>query len=55
MSIDPVCRMAVDFEDAEAETTYNGVTYYFCSEACKETFDLMPEEYLQNKGKKTVM
>lgn len=55
MSIDPVCRMAVDFEDAEAETTYDGVTYYFCSEACKETFDLMPQEYMPPKGKKTAI
>lgn len=55
MLTDLVCRMAIEFEDAEAETTYDGVTYYFCSEACKETFDLMPEKYLPGKGKKTLM
>lgn len=55
MIMDPVCRTTLEFEDAAAETTYNGVTYYFCSEACKETFDLMPEEYMPAKGKKTAI
>ncbi len=45
MARDPVCGMEVDVENAPASTEYNGQTYYFCSEECKEDFERNPERY----------
>ncbi len=42
---DPVCEMEVDEEDA-LKSEYEGVTYYFCCEECKEEFDGDPEAYV---------
>lgn len=42
---DPVCGMQVDEQNAAAQSTYEGQTFYFCSEACKEKFDQNPEQY----------
>ncbi|HYL12073.1 MAG TPA: YHS domain-containing protein [Terriglobales bacterium] len=46
MAIDPVCNMQVDETDAEFTTEYDGKTYYFGSESCKEEFESDPEEYI---------
>jgi Cu+-exporting ATPase len=35
--MDPVCGMEVT-EDSEWTAEYEGVTYYFCSEQCRDTF-----------------
>ncbi len=45
MSIDPVCGMVVPEEHAVACTDYKGKHYCFCSEECKEEFDMDPEMY----------
>lgn len=45
MPIDPVCGMRVDEENA-LTVTYQGQTYYFCSEDCLEEFKEAPEEYV---------
>ena len=42
---DPVCGMAVDPATAARQITYNGKTYYFCSEVCKQKFDARPDLY----------
>ena len=42
---DPVCGMTVDPKTAE-HATHGGVTYYFCSSGCRETFEKNPERYL---------
>lgn len=52
MARDPVCKMEIDKDDAEAETSYRGTKYYFCSEECKESFDRAPEKFVE-KGKKS--
>ncbi|MDP6647394.1 MAG: YHS domain-containing protein [Dehalococcoidales bacterium] len=49
MAIDPICKMQVDEEKAAATSEYKGQKYYFCAVACKRTFDLEPEKYL-DKG-----
>ncbi len=36
---DPVCGMTVDTERAPAQGSYGGTTIYFCSPACKATYD----------------
>lgn len=35
MELDPVCKMEVTPASAEAQSQYEGVTFYFCSRACK--------------------
>jgi len=48
---DPVCKMDVDPQNADAKTQHEGRTYFFCSSECKEKFDKEPEQYVG--GKKT--
>ena len=47
MTIDPVCGRQVDDNTATARADYEQNTYYFCSEECKERFQLYPESYTQ--------
>lgn len=42
---DPVCGMYVDTTTASHRSTFEGDTYYFCSAACKRTFDANPAHY----------
>ena len=44
MAKDPICDMEVD-EQTEFQSQYGSQTYYFCSEECKEEFELRPEQY----------
>ena len=39
---DPVCGMEIDAATAAGSSEYEGVTYYFCAEACKTAFDAEP-------------
>ena len=43
---DPVCGMAVGQLTAPAEYQYNGRTYYFCAEVCRDKFIANPENYI---------
>ncbi len=46
---DPACGMSIDSAKAAAEGNTlmrNGVTYYFCSDRCKQKFGKEPEHYL---------
>jgi len=45
MKKDPVCGMQVDEKKAPATSTHNGERYSFCSQDCKNKFDLNPERY----------
>ena len=36
---DPICGMMVDTERAPARGTYDGVTVYFCSPVCRQTYE----------------
>ena len=42
---DPVCGMEIDQKAAAGTAEYEGVTYYFCSAACKKNFDRNPDKY----------
>lgn len=44
---DPVCNMEVDERSAAARSDYNGQTYYFCSQNCKNRFDQNPQQYVK--------
>ncbi len=43
---DPVCGMEIDDGEAEAESSYNGMVFYFSSVECKDLFEADPERYL---------
>jgi YHS domain-containing protein len=45
MIIDPVC--GIDLEESEAASTleFEGRTYYFCSEICREEFEENPHRF----------
>ena len=40
-----VCGMNLKPGEAAGTTDYQGRTYYFCSEECKEEFDSNPQRY----------
>ena len=42
---DPVCGMMIDPSTAVGQSTHQGTTYYFCSQACKDKFDKQPGDY----------
>ena len=45
---DPVCGLIVD-KDPQLSAEYDGVTYYFCSNADKEKFKKNPRKYVRKK------
>ena len=51
MAEDPVCGMEVNEQQAAATSAYQGRTYYFCSQGCKEKFDREPERYIAGQPK----
>jgi P-type Cu+ transporter len=46
MGLDPVCQMEVNPVSAEAQSEYEGIVFYFCSQECKERFDREPLRYV---------
>ena len=44
-AVDPVCGMAVDPASAEAKAEFEGRTFYFCCDGCRETFAADPARY----------
>jgi Cu+-exporting ATPase len=48
--LDPVCGMKVEQETATIKADYKDKTFCFCSEECKERFQLYPEVYTQKAG-----
>jgi Cu+-exporting ATPase len=45
IAIDPICRMSVDVATATLVSEYEGKSYYFCAQYCKDTFDANPKTY----------
>lgn len=45
---DLVCGMEIDEADAAGQFEYEGTTYYFCSNACKDKFEARPGDYIDN-------
>ena len=51
---DPVCGMELNVEDTKERAEFNGQTYYFCSDQCRNKFDQNPAQYTsQNRGAAT--
>lgn len=44
---DIVCNMKINENQAAARSEYNGLTFYFCAEACKKIFDAEPDKYIK--------
>ena len=51
-TVDPVCGMELNVENAEERSEYAGRTYYFCSDACRNKFDENPARYADRAGAK---
>jgi Cu+-exporting ATPase len=47
MAKDPVYGMVVEEQKAAATSQYQGRSYFFCSNSCKEKFDRNPEQYVK--------
>jgi YHS domain-containing protein len=48
-AVDPVCAMTVTIAKASVAkrvSEYQGKTYYFCNDGCKEEFDAKPDNYV---------
>jgi Cu+-exporting ATPase len=43
---DPVCGMVVNQSTAPADFEHESKTYYFCSDACRDKFEVNPDEYI---------
>lgn len=43
---DPVCGMDVDPSTARFQATFDGRTFYFCSQNCHDKFEANPEQYV---------
>lgn len=43
---DPVCKMPVSRLTAAATCEYQGKTYYFCAECCRDEFERAPGKYV---------
>lgn len=50
---DPVCGMKVDKGKVVFKSNHHGVTYYFCSEHCKNEFEKNPAKYLTEEPAET--
>lgn len=46
LTTDPVCRMRIRKALAAAKHEYRGVTYYFCTDKCRESFVAAPGQYV---------
>ncbi|HEX6385659.1 MAG TPA: ATP-binding cassette domain-containing protein [Anaerolineae bacterium] len=52
MVTDPVCGMSVDRNTALAQVEWNGRTFYFCANGCREEFLAAPEQFF---GKQKIL
>lgn len=48
--IDPVCGMTINNKEDIFTSSYENVTYYFCSEKCKKIFDEDPQAVFAMKA-----
>lgn len=47
---DPVCGMQIDSGEAEVESSYDGIVYYFCSVDCRDRFEENPDAFLEESS-----
>ena len=51
--VDPVCGATVTAE-SEWTAEYEGATFYFCSEGCRDKFVKEPGKYLEAMGEEVI-
>jgi len=51
--VDPVCGMTVT-KESEWTAEYEGATFYFCSEGCRDKFIEGPGEFLKALGEEVI-
>lgn len=44
--VDPVCGMEINLENALERSEYQGQTFYFCSQQCRNKFDEDPAQFV---------
>ena len=49
---DPVCGMSVVPGETKLVSLYEGRSYWFCAEGCREAFEANPGKYLDRKKTK---
>ena len=50
---DPVCGMKVVPGDTKLVSLYQGRSYWFCAETCREAFEANPQKHLAPKKRKS--
>ena len=45
--VDPVCGMQIESGEAAGQAMYENVTYFFCSEDCRDRFMANPQEFVK--------
>lgn len=50
MTTDPVCGTNIDEQRAAGKSDYQGKTFYFCSQGCKQKFDENPQDYAKQQA-----
>ncbi len=50
MTKDPVCGKEVDQRTAKSKVNHQGQEFLFCSDSCRQKFDLNPERYAQRQA-----
>jgi YHS domain-containing protein len=50
--VDPVCGMEVDPGSTRLVANFQGHSYWFCNEACLNSFETNPKKYLEPKPTK---
>ena len=48
-TVDPVCNMDLESQHGEFMYDFEDVTYYFCSELCKNEFIKQPEKFAKKE------
>lgn len=48
-TVDPVCNMDLESQHGKFMYDFEDVTYYFCSELCKEEFARQPGKYAKKE------
>lgn len=48
---DPVCGMEIDSQIAAGQSGFEGETYYFCANSCKDKFDANPQQFAKSEGR----
>jgi len=50
--VDPVCGMEVNPGSTRLVANFQGHSYWFCNEACRNSFETNPKKYLEPKPTK---